>query len=288
MIKKKKKKFNNLFVFLVFLFTIFIFLLSFMYYPYSFLVKEYKIVNKNIPDNFVGLKIIHFSDIHYGTTIKEREFENIVKEINKFNPDIVIFTGDLFDKNISYSKEELEIFKNYLKDINGDLGKFAVTGNHDYYNKHFNSVMDEAGFKVLKNNHVLVFNKGITPIFIGGIPSSLKDKQNYEELFSYFEQISESEVIPSYKILLMHEPDNIIKIKNYKVDLVLAGHSHNGQVRFPFIGAIVTPKGAKNYYNEYYKVNNTDLYISGGVGTSKLPIRFLSKQSINLYRLYNN
>ena len=65
----------------------------------------------------------------------------------------------------------------------------------------------------------------------------------------------------------------------------MAGHSHNGQVRLPFIGAIVKNQGAKKYYNEYYKIKNTDLYISGGIGTSTLPFRLFNRPNINFYRL---
>ena len=83
----------------------------------------------------------------------------------------------------------------------------------------------------------------------------------------------------------MHEPDNIKYTSDF--DLVLAGHSHNGQVKLPYIGAIFTPNGSKKYYDEYYKVNKSDLYISGGLGSSILNLRFFNKPSINLYRITN-
>lgn len=280
----KEKKSRKFIIFS--LLVILIIALTTIYYPYTFEVREYKIQNKSIPDSFVGLKIVHFSDVHYGTTIKENELQKIIKKINDIRPDLVLFTGDLFDKNISYSTEELDTLKKELSTIKADLGKFAVTGNHDYENNTFDAIMDESGFKILKNNYNLIHHKDLTPIFIGGVPSSLQDKQDYEELFSY--QQEENENQPYYKIILMHEPDNVTKLNTYDVDLVLAGHSHNGQVRLPFIGAVITPKGAKNYYDEYYKVNKTDLFISGGLGTSTLPVRLLNKPSINLYRLYNN
>ena len=103
----------------------------------------------------------------------------------------------------------------------------------------------------------------------------LKDKKNDEK--------------PIYSILLMHEPDYIddLNINNY--DLVLAGHSHNGQVRIPFIGAIKStlPSGSKKYYDRYYKIKNTDLYISNGIGTSKINFRLFNRPSFNLYRFTN-
>lgn len=72
-----------------------------------------------------------------------------------------------------------------------------------------------------------------------------------------------------------------------KYDLVLTGHSHGGQVRIPFIGKLYTPEGAKKYYDEYYKINNTDLYISSGLGTSMYKFRLFNRPSFNFYRITN-
>ena len=88
-----------------------------------------------------------------------------------------------------------------------------------------------------------------------------------------------------YSILLMHEPDFVDNIKLENYDLVLTGHSHNGQVRFPFVGAIVKPDGAKKYFDEYYKINQTELFVSSGIGTSNLKLRLFNRPSINFYRI---
>ena len=90
-----------------------------------------------------------------------------------------------------------------------------------------------------------------------------------------------------YRILIMHEPDFLTKFDYSNYDLVLAGHSHNGQVRLPFIGAIILPPNAKKYYNEYYNLGNTKLYISSGLGTSNIDFRLFNRPSINFYRITN-
>ena len=90
----------------------------------------------------------------------------------------------------------------------------------------------------------------------------------------------------SYKIILVHEPDisdNIVD--NYNVSLILAGHSHNGQIRLPVIGAMYTPPYAKKYYDEYYNIGNTDLYISSGIGVSTINYRLFNRPSVNFYRI---
>ena len=93
---------------------------------------------------------------------------------------------------------------------------------------------------------------------------------------------------PIYNILLIHEPDYIKDINYSKYDLILAGHSHGGQVRLPLIGSIYNPNGSKLYHNDYYKINNTDLYISSGLGTSIYDFRLFNRPSFNLYRLTNH
>ena len=92
-----------------------------------------------------------------------------------------------------------------------------------------------------------------------------------------------------YKVMLVHEPDVSEKIvDNYNVSLILAGHSHNGQVRLPIIGAIYTPEGSRKYYDEHYVIDGTDLYISSGIGVSTINYRFWNRPSINFYRLNKN
>ena len=89
-----------------------------------------------------------------------------------------------------------------------------------------------------------------------------------------------------YKIILVHEPDITDDIvKDYQVNLILAGHSHNGQVRLPIIGAIYTPPYAKKYYDNYYNVDGTNLYISSGIGVSTVNYRLFNHPSINFYRI---
>lgn len=139
--------------------------------------------------------------------------------------------------------------------------------------------MQKSGFTIISNTSELIYKDTTTPIYINGIGSSVK---NNNDIAKAFEKNNKG----IFTITIMHEPDNIDEIlENYNVDIALAGHSHNGQVRLPFIGAIVKNQDAKKYYNEYYKVKNTDLYISGGIGTSTLPFRLFNRPSINFYRL---
>ena len=248
-------------------------------------VKEYKVVNSKITDSYHGLKIIHLTDIHYGSTINEKELNNIVDKVNEIQPDIVVMTGDLIDERLSYDKD---IIINCLSRIEAKLGKFAVSGNHDIPLDDYNYIIKESGFTSLDNKYELIYSKSNEPIIISGIGYSDEDIGIKTEQFDkYISELKTDDIKPIYSILLVHEPDTVENLDLNKYDLILAGHSHAGQVRLPIIGKLYTPEGAKKYYDEYYKINNTDLYISSGLGTSLYKFRLFNKPSFNFYRITN-
>ena len=248
-------------------------------------VKEYKVVNNKITDSYHGLKIIHLSDIHYNSTINEKELNNIVDKVNEIKPDIVVLTGDLIDERLSYDKD---IIINCLSKIEAKLGKFAVSGNHDIPLDDYNYIIKESGFTSLDNKYELIYSKTSEPIIISGIGYGDEDIGiKTEQYDKYISELKADDIKPIYSILLVHEPDTVDNLDLNKYDLVLAGHSHGGQVRIPFIGKLYTPEGAKKYYDEYYKLNNTDLYISSGLGTSMYKFRLFNRPSFNFYRITN-
>lgn len=242
-------------------------------------IREYAVKNKKISPNFEGFKIVHFSDLHYGSTVKEKEMTKLVESINALKPDLVIFTGDLIEETYYMSEKEQKELSKSLNNITAKIGKYYVDGNHDI-NKAYELVMKDSGFINMNNKNDLIYNEGTTPIILVGLDDYLLKKTDINEAFNYENENN------YYTILLVHEPDLADQIKDKNVDLMLSGHSHNGQVRLPFLGAIITIEGSKKYYDEKYILDNTELYISGGIGTSSAPFRFLVKPSFNFYRLY--
>lgn len=258
------------------------------------IVKEYKITNSALPDSFHGAKIVHISDIHYKTTYFKREIEKMVNKINQLKPDIVVLTGDLFDKDTNYDNEDFTELSNLLSKIDATIGKYAISGNHDVKIVEWETVIKNSGFINLDNRYELLYKNSLKPILVAGVSSNLNNLQDIssrmKEIDNYLTSIQNNEKnnnIPAYKILFIHEPDYIDDIDYQRYQLILAGHSHNGQVRVPGIGAMVLPDGAKKYYKEHYALNDTELYISSGLGTSTYPYRLFNKPSINFYRLTN-
>lgn len=250
--------------------------------------KEYKITSSSIQDNFHGFKIVHISDVHYGRTTDKKDLNNIVKEVNLLKPDIVVLTGDLIDRDTKLDDALKGEISEALSSINANVGKYAISGNHDSNFSEWESIINDSGFKNLNDTYELIYNDGYTPILLAGLSSNLNNQVDITERYNKILEYSNNENIKElYKILLIHEPDYINNINYSNFNLILAGHSHNGQVRLPFIGGIILPNGAKKYYKEHYKINNTDLYISSGIGTSGISFRLFNKPSINFYRLTN-
>lgn len=249
-----------------------------------FKINEYVIRNSNIPDSFYGVKIVHISDIHYKSTTDYLNLKRIVNKINLIKPDIVILSGDIFDKNIKYTDKDYDQIKKQLKNIDYSISKYAIKGNSDLNIKKWEEIINDSDFINLNDTYDYIYNEGIDPILIVGISSNYKNNHINKTI----EEIKK-ETTTSYKysILVLHEPDFIDDIINLNFNLALAGHSMGGKIKLPIIGGIAKNKYSKKYYNNYYRIENTNLFISNGIGTDSLKLRFRNTPSINLYRLRN-
>ena len=138
---------------------------------------------------------------------------------------------------------------------------------------------------ILRNEYDLIYKDDNNPILLIGLTSIKKD-QDIEKAYSYFKEETHNSNI--YTITMLHEPDVVDDIVDiHQTDLFLAGHSHNGNIRVPFIKySLFKVENAKKYDQDYYKVRDSKLYISSGLGTPK-GIRLFCRPSINFYRLSN-
>lgn len=238
----------------------------------SLLVKEKVIINQKLSDTLSGIKIIQFTDLHYdnNTLLKDT-----VKTINKRNPDLILFTGDLLKDNFDPSTREREKLVTELKKLTATLGKYAVLGEND--NDDAISILIDCGFTVLDNTNEFIYKDSNNPIMLVGINTNNKDLDLTKAFANYNEN--------TYTILLLHNPEFIDKIiSNYKPDLALAGHTHLGEVKIPYISSQLFKKDY-TYTSDYYELDNTKLYISSGIGTTKYDVRFNARASINFFRI---
>lgn len=221
------------------------------------------------------LKIVHFTDTHLGPSYTLEELKKLVEKTNKQNPDLVVFTGDLMDHPGQYPYKE-EIGK-VLSGIQSTYGKYAVWGNHDHGGagvRYYEDIMEAAGFTLLQNESKAVYTEAGHKINVIGIDDALLGKVDIQGAYKGIKE-------EAYNIFLMHEPDLVERVSANNYDLVLAGHSHGGQIQIPFIGPIYTPGLAEIYTHGLYELEDEKyLYVNSGVGTTKMEIRFWNPPQI--------
>lgn len=288
--RAKRKKFVLLSLKVIFILIV-VFMTFYLLNTYIFtkkmIVKERRIVDEKIPENFNGIKIVQFSDLHYGSTIFIDDVKNLVKLINSRNPDIVIFTGDLIDKNYKISSKEREKLIKELSKVKANIGKYAVDGDEDAtYADIYATVIKQANFINISNSYDLIYDEENVPIIIIGVSSLLSEKYNIDDAFSYFNDSTSNNDL--YRIVVFHEPDLADYIlEKEKANLLLAGHSHNGNIKLPFIDGLIKYDGAKKYYDAEYHIGEASLFISSGIGTNGSGVRMFCHPSINFFRLSN-
>lgn len=240
------------------------------------------IYSDKISASFNDFKIVQFSDTHVGFHYSLEQLHELVQRINNEDPDIIVFTGDLIDEPQAFPyQQQLALI---LKKLNAKLGKYWVYGNHDHGGYGTNiilEIMNQADFTLLKNEHVLIDVED-EQIALAGLDDAILGKPDYH--------LALEAIQPGlFTILLVHEPDLADQTKLFQVDIQLSGHSHGGQVRFPFIGHLYTPTYAEKYVQGKYVFSDhpLKLFVSRGVGTTRLPFRFLCKPEINIYHLTN-
>ena len=258
---------------------IIIFLLVFFTFFYittigttSLIVNEEAIVNQKIPKSFSGLKVIQFGDLHYSNNDL---LKDVVNAITKRNPYLILFTGDLLGDEDLTPGNRKKLVKE-LKKLNATLGKYAVLGESD--NDEALSILLDCGFTVLDDSNELIYNESNEPIMLVGLNTN-NEVINYDKAFTNYN-------VNIYTITIFHKPDYIDDfVEIYPVDLALAGHSHLGEIRIPYLLNLANKDYASKYINPYYEINNTKFYITSGIGTDTYDVRINARPSINFFRL---
>ncbi|HBJ1651594.1 UNVERIFIED_ORG: DNA repair exonuclease [Clostridium botulinum] len=245
-------------------------------------VKNIEINNSSNIKNEDTIKIAQISDIHLGEYYAIDKLEKLVNKVNSQNADIIVFTGDLFD-NVSKFEDTSKVAP-ILKKLNSNIGKYAIYGNHDYgggAKNIYKNVMEDSGFKILVNEQANVKLDSGKTMSILGLDDALLGNPDVEKTARNIKG-------SNYNLLLLHEPDLSDKFVSYNIDLILAGHSHGGQVKIPFLGEIVTPPLAEKYKDGLYNLNtkrNTQLYVNSGIGNTKVPFRFMNVPEVSIFEI---
>jgi len=225
---------------------------------------------KKSANNIQKLSMVVVSDIHLGTIIQDNHLHRIVNKVNQIKPDIVLMPGDIVDEDMAPIIEQN--MTETLKKIKSKYGVFAVTGNHEYFSgvNEAVSYMEKAGIQVLQDEYVKISNA----FYIIG----RKDRMA-ERIGNGRKPLKEivAGIDPSFPLILMdHQPLRLEEAIENGIDLQLSGHTHHGQL-FPV--NLITQAVYELSWG-HLKKENTNYYISCGVGTWGPPVRTTSVPEI--------
>lgn len=238
-------------------------------------VQEYRICPKGTKP-YSGMRIAILSDIHVGAPhIKREKLKQIVAMTNEAKPDLVLMPGDFMATGVvGWRHVAPSVLAAELKHLSAPMGSYAILGNHDWdYGAH--EVMDafkRHGIKLIENDSVRVTYED-RPLFIAGVGDTTTLNDKTDQAFKDIPRWADV-------LLLTHSPDLFAKPIDKRVILGVAGHTHGGQVVPPLIGPITTSSQYGRRFDRGLKEEK--FFISSGIGTSVLPIRFNMPPEISL------
>ena len=211
-----------------------------------------------------GFKIALLSDFHLYPTTRIELIERAVEMANQLKPDLVALGGDY----VQGSVDAIFDLAPALARLDATYGVFCILGNHDHWkgDEVVEQGLRESGLHLLRNEG-LTLSVGRKTVYLAGLDDGWMGRQDLERGLE-----KQPPGVPT--ILLMHEPDFVDSfVGRGRIDLQLSGHSHGGQVRFPFIGSPFLPPYGRKYDKGLYRVANTWLYTTVGLGVTA-PVRF--------------
>jgi predicted MPP superfamily phosphohydrolase len=251
--------------------------------PRRLVVNRTEVALPGWPARLSGLKLALLADLHVGSPHWDVEaLARLVERTNQERPDLVLLAGDYQINEIPGGVwVDAEAIAARLAHLQAPLGVFAVLGNHDWWNdgERTRRAFSAVGITVLEESSVEVVHQG-TPFAIVGLADQLTRSSNPAATFA------KAKHLPS--LLLVHEPDVFADFPGLGVtpSLTLAGHTHGGQVWLPLLGRRVVPsRFGERYAYGHVVENGRHLFVSSGVGTSIMPVRFFVPPEIALLTL---
>lgn len=264
---------------LIAVFVVIIVLLAYGYAEtYRIEVKEYAFADLDLPAAFEGTRIVLVTDIHRGPFLSQDRVRALVERVNALAPDLVLLGGDYVFMGTEYAASCFE----ELARLKAPLGCIAVLGNHDYgdYKKGEDGpalvvqAAADAGITMLRDQGLWIEEQG-ERICIAGVKDYSVDKPS---LAATLEDTGQDDFV----LLLSHNPDLAEKLPQGAVDLMLAGHTHGGQITVLGLWAPYVPSDCgQKYRTGLVETELTTVIVSNGIGTSTVPpVRLLARPQI--------
>ncbi len=228
-----------------------------------------------------SIRIVQISDLH--NRMFGHNHERLLEAIHKSHPDVIVLTGDLIDRKTRLLNP---IYRMIRQLTNAYEHVYFVTGNHEWEHFAYETFLNglkERGVRVLDGKYVQLTKDGVTINVVGA---------GYElESMDDVGHLDTPSMHSMYTIVLAHMPDGLRIADCLKADLMLCGHTHGGQIRFPLIGAMVAPgqglfpKQAKGVFPLEH---DRFMYIDSGLGTTHLPIRFMNQSQFSVIDIHGD
>lgn len=237
---------------------------------------------KNLPKQLIGKTLMQISDLHVGNRFDYNYIIKSLIEAQKYNPDFVVYTGDY----VSYeSNDQIGQLKKVMQHAtHGSMGTFGILGNHDYGKNWADQEVADSISEVLKNNEIHLLSNS----------KSSKNGLNFIGLDDLWalnfdpKKILSSINNKQANIVLCHNPDVCdLDVWGDYSGWILAGHTHGGQVKAPFLDPFIVPVKNKRYTSgEFHLSNERTLYINRALG-HLWPVRFNVRPEITIFKLEN-
>ncbi len=242
----------------------------------------------DLPEAFDGFRIAQLSDIHLDEFTEPYFLNAVVRRINRFAPDAVVLTGDFVTKEHLLRQFAIGAAWRCAEILDGLAcrQRYAVLGNHDVL------VGADAITEALKAHSIAVLRNAFLPIernggriWMAGLSDPLEGLPDLEAAIPPIIRNLPHEPV----VLLCHPPDYVdtllLQPAGPSVALMLSGHTHGGQVRLPFVGALVLPQMGRRYVEGWYRLERMQLYVNRGIGSVGVPFRLNCPPEISLFTL---
>lgn len=238
--------------------------------PYRLTVEEYQREGRQGRGD--RLRLVQFSDLHIKEDFTCQDFRKVVERINALEPDLVLFTGDLYDHWTRYNEDEELVA--LLAQIQAREAKVAIWGNRDYVGgsqDRYEELMARGGFTLLCSESTFVTTEGGSRILLTGLDDGMMGDA----------YVPDPQDVPAsdFSVLMVHEPNAADNFLSYAYDLVLSGHSHGGQINIPFLPEInheavsFTIMADKYPRGNFWLDADTMLHVNTGIGTTHISAR---------------
>ncbi|MCB0393515.1 MAG: metallophosphoesterase [Bdellovibrionales bacterium] len=251
---------------------------SFWIEPSSFRIAHHSISVPDLQEVLSGYKIAVIADLHTGSPYNSVDkLDEVVKKTNEENPDLILLVGDLVIQGVvGGTFVAPSVIAEHLKTLRAKDGVYGVLGNHDWWHDpiEIQEAMEGVGIPMLDEN-VRLIERGNKSFWLLGIGDYWQGKHNPKKTLR-------SVVDERPIIAFTHNPDVFPEIPP-RIPLTFAGHTHGGQVYIPLIGRPIVPsKFGQKYAIGHHVENGKHLFVSPGVGTSIIPVRFLVPPEVSI------